>query len=267
MSHTRALIGADPECFVSNDGVISHCIDILGGSKDAPRIVSGGAVQEDNVLFEFNVDPTDNAGTFADLIYRVMTQGSDILSMHNLELVRNVSSHVYESLQGYPEKAFEFGCTPDYNALTGAVNPRPSATNELLRTAGGHVHIGWSHLHTVTEQDQRDVMVACDYVLGLISLLEDPDIRRRELYGKAGACRLKSYGAEYRTLSNYWIFNRAKTMIVHARAQEAYRIGTNKPLFETLKSVLPPEVVQDCINSGNVAEAKALIEVVSHATK
>jgi len=44
-----------------------------------------------------------------------------------------------------------------------------------------------------------------DVFLGLFSLFFDSDTKRREMYGKAGAFRPKSYGVEYRTLSNVWL--------------------------------------------------------------
>lgn len=258
-----ALIGADPEAFVARGANIYHCIGMLGGTKDEPRKVQFGAVQEDNVLFEFNVDPTADAKEFLRNINEVLAQGSDILADYNLRVRSNVSSHIYQSLEGFPDKAFEFGCTPDYNAMTNAENPRPSAENQLLRTAGGHVHIGWSHLKTVTVQDQRNVMMMCDYLLALPSLLEDPDTMRRELYGKAGACRLKSYGAEYRTLSNYWIWDQALIETVHGRAQEAY---DNVHLLPVYQSLIPQEDVQNCINNNDIATAKAYLEIIRHAT-
>lgn len=260
-----ALIGADPEAFVMRGGVIAHCIGILGGTKDAPRVVQYGAVQEDNVLFEFNIDPCDNVKDFKRNIGEVMAQGADILMDYGLRLKAKTSSHIYESLQGFPEKAFEFGCTPDYNAMTGEANPRPSAENQLLRTAGGHVHIGWSHLRTVTELDQRGVMQLCDYELALRSMLEDPDTLRRELYGKAGACRLKSYGAEYRTLSNYWIWDEATITSVYERAQRAVQkyFDGQLPLYQAVASQAD---VQNIINTNDVVSARAILEVLDHAT-
>lgn len=261
-----ALIGADPEAFVALSGNISHCIGLLGGDKSSPRAVDGGAIQEDNVLFEFNVDPTEDPNAFLQRIRGVLEQGSWVLAEHGLDLVPNRSSHVYPNMNGFPEGAFIFGCDPDYNAMTGEVNPKPSAEDPNLRTAGGHVHIGWSHLRTVTELDQRNVMMACDYLLGLPSLLEDPDTRRRELYGKAGACRLKSYGAEYRTLSNYWIWDDELVKAIHGRAQEALILGLSGKL-ERVQAILPQEAVQNIINTGNVAEAAAALEVIRHAAK
>ncbi|MOA35237.1 hypothetical protein D3C78_1566850 [compost metagenome] len=44
-----------------------------------------------------------------------------------------------------------------------------------------------------------------DYYLGLGSLLYDPDVKRRTMYGAAGAFRPKPYGVEYRVLSNAWL--------------------------------------------------------------
>lgn len=258
----KALIGADPEAFVNDGDVVWHCINKLGGSKDKPRPVDGGGLQEDNVLFEFNVDPTADAAEFAATINKVLDQGRVVLIDSGLFLSPNLSSFAYDNMEGFPEKAFEFGCTPDYNGYTGQVNPKPAAANPNLRTAGGHVHIGYSHLDTVTERKSRDIVCMCDYLLGLPSLLEDNDSKRRELYGKAGACRLKSYGPEYRTLSNYWIWDDALIQTVHQRAQKAYDDVAKLPLYQALVS---QEECQRIINENDVVAAKAALEVFRHA--
>ena len=47
-----------------------------------------------------------------------------------------------------------------------------------------------------------------DLYLGIPSIILDPEgSMRRRMYGKAGAFRKKSYGLEYRVLSNFWIFD------------------------------------------------------------
>jgi hypothetical protein len=45
-----------------------------------------------------------------------------------------------------------------------------------------------------------------DRYLGVPSLGWDKDQIRRKTYGKAGNCRVKEYGVEYRALSNAWLF-------------------------------------------------------------
>ena len=257
-----ALIGADPEVFVSRGPNIVHCIGLLGGTKESPVPVMGGALQEDNVLFEFNVDPSADANEFLSNIRMVLDQGANVLRMHMLKLTPGVSSHVYnpEVMASFPEKAFEFGCTPDYNAYGGVVNPSPSAVNECLRTAGGHVHIGFGHLSDVTKEQQERVGMMCDYLLGLPSLLEDNDELRRELYGKPGAIRYKSYGVEYRTLSNYWIWDDATVTLIHERAQRAYDM---RHRLEELQALIPQADVQAAINNNDRAAATAMLSLIA----
>lgn len=262
MTRNLALIGSDPEAFVSQGPNIVHCIDKLGGSKESPRPVVDGGLQEDNVLFECNIDPSNNPEEFLARLRNVLAQGADVLKQHGLRLTPNVSSHVYnpEMMAYFPEKAFEFGCTPDFNAMTGEQNESPSATNECLRTAGGHVHIGFGHLCTVTKQEQERVGMMCDYLLGLPSVLEDDDDLRRELYGKAGAIRYKSYGVEYRTLSNYWVWDDETVRTIHRRAQMAF---DERHRLEEFQAIVPQQEVQRVINTNSRAEASAMLKVLN----
>ena len=81
------------------------------------------------------------------------------------------------------------------------MNKKPSPPVPNMRSAGGHVHIE-------TSLNKRHVIQACDLFLGVPSVLMDEGEMRKQLYGKAGCFRPKSYGVEYRTLSNFWIFKK-----------------------------------------------------------
>jgi hypothetical protein len=62
-----------------------------------------------------------------------------------------------------------------------------------------------------------------DWYLGGWSLKHDSDPTRRTLYGRAGACRLKSYGVEYRVLSNFWMTTADRRKAVWNRMQLAVK--------------------------------------------
>lgn len=254
-------LGADPEIFVKKGSKISHCIGKLGGTKEEPIKVSGGALQEDNVLFEFNIDPCSKYEDFSSRITNVIIQGLTVLGPDFS--LSNKSSHIYtdSELAEFPESAFVFGCDPDYNALTGKMNPRPKAERGL-RTAGGHVHFGVKDLllseGTVMDEGvQRELIVLSDYYLGLPSLLLDGDDMRRQLYGQAGAMRFKEYGAEYRTLSNFWIHEESNKRWVWDQAQ---KVVANLKNLRELISIAPPAVVQDIINRSDRRSAESLMK-------
>jgi hypothetical protein len=73
------------------------------------------------------------------------------------------------------------------------------------------------------------------------------------LYGKAGAFRPKPYGAEYRTLSSFWIFS-------EPLREWAYR-GIQRAVESTID--LPGDKIQECINNGDEELAKALVNEFS----
>lgn len=260
----NVLIGADPELFVGNNGQVLTAIGKVGGTKEEPRLVPMGALQEDNVLLEFNIDPAESLEVFIRNIKGVLAKGREDLMQHNLDIIAGLSSHVYDPaiLDAAGEQAWIFGCEPDYNAHTRDQNYMPRDVNPMLRTAGGHVHIGFGHLERVTKSKSSNVIKMCDYILGLSSVLRDPDEERKQLYGKAGACRYKRYGVEYRTLSNFWLFTDELLAWAYNGGRAAYERLEDLPVFEKL---IDSDKVQNIINTGNKFEAEASLKALGLA--
>lgn len=205
-------MGCDPELFVKSkiDGKFVSAHDLLPGTKDKPFPVKCGAIQVDGVAAEFNIEPALTAFAWVSFISQVLAQLKERLPDHTLEIVPAVTfdPNYFYTL---PETTRELGCNMDYNAWTGQPNDPPDGVSTTMRTASGHIHIGWTE-----DMDPRDpehiedccmIVKQLDYYLGVPSLLWDNDPRRRLLYGKAGAFRPKPYGLEYRTLSNRWLTN------------------------------------------------------------
>lgn len=260
-------IGADPEVFVFEGGVPRSAIGLIGGEKHDPRRVDKGALQEDNVLAEFNIDPADNEEEFVNNIGVVMNILRGVLPQ-GMSL-GTVASHEFdvEYLRQQGSKAMEFGCDPDYNAYTLAANRMPEGVPPGLRTAGGHVHVGY----TTTEDVHTAAHVAryLDVFLGVPSVLLDNDSRRRLLYGGAGCFRTKSYGMEYRTLSNFWLHDEALTRWVYRNAVLGAQTALSSPsshdyVYTSVVGAevgrVPCEVVARCISTNDKALAKRIVE-------
>ena len=196
-SEMSVLIGADPEVFLrsTTSGKIVAAIGKLGGTKQKPSKCEHGAVQEDNVLAEYNIHP---AKTADEWVFYHQTMLREIMRRTNCEVVIK-ASHSFDIgyLQSLGKQAVELGCEPDFCIYEEEPNSKPNPF-QALRTAGGHIHIS-------TEQDITQVVKACDALLGVPSVLLDDDTQRRTMYGKAGCYRKKPYGVEYRSLSNFWL--------------------------------------------------------------
>lgn len=203
MKIANLLIGTDPEVFVINKQTkeIESAIDLIPGNKDFPFPISdtGHAIQTDNVMAEFCVPPANEPVALYQSIKYCLDTINQMLP-ENLETVVQASAKLHEKFLNN-EQAQTFGCDPDYNAYSLQQNEAPNS-NTNLRTAGGHIHIGYSESNLDTN---IEIIRALDLFLGLPSLILDTDTERRKMYGKAGAFREKSYGVEYRTLSNFWI--------------------------------------------------------------
>ena len=233
-------IGCDPEFFLHHKGKSISAIGVVGGTKDAPRPIGEGcAVQEDNVAVEFCIPPADSCTKFYTSIMYALDKIMDEVPAGLA--FKTTASEVFDDDQLQHPNALEFGCEPDSNAWTKKMNPRPKADNANLRSAGGHVHVG------ANDVDPVQLIRSMDLFLGVPSIKLDMDTERRKLYGKAGAYRPKPYGAEYRTLSNFWIWDKKLIEWVYhqtSRAVDFVRAGNKL-------SVKDGVMIQQCINNND----------------
>jgi hypothetical protein len=249
-------LGCDPELFLADaaGGLIS-AIGLIGGTKTSPAplpLGDGYAVQEDNVAVEFNTPPASDAEVFSTQIGNTIAFLEDSINERYGLKFSSLSAALFPEEQLSNPAALEFGCDPDYNVWTGKQNPRPSAPDKRLRSCGGHVHIGYPFLNK--EQADRAIKLV-DLFLGVGSVLVDEHgDMRRPLYGKGGAMRYKPYGVEYRTLSNFWVFNDKYRQWIFKNTEKAMSL-----LDTSFDIDSQGALIQEAINNNNKALAMQLV--------
>lgn len=261
---TGLKFGCDPELFVIDGNGEYVCADgLIPGTKAEPFKVERGAVQVDGMAAEFNTDPAETYQEFSDSIDAVMAQLQGMLPVgYKLVAVPSAtfSKKVWDKA---PDHAKELGCTPDFDAWEGRVNPPPNpAKNPRMRTASGHLHIGWTDNAQLDDIQYlmacRDLVKQLDWYLGAWSVYKDPDKNRRELYGKAGAMRFKPYGVEYRVLSNFWLkspelrletWNRLQTAILEMRSASKFYPDNQTVKMYNFNDTLIKSINTSTINS------------------
>lgn len=254
------MIGCDPELFVKQAGKFVSGFGMVKGDKKNPHKVENGAVQVDGHALEFNIDPADNEKTFLSNIESVLTQLRAMVP--DYELVADpVAQFTMDYLQSMPDEANELGCDPDFNAWEeGEANPRPDG-NVDFRTGGGHVHIGWTKDMDVNDPGHIEACIMLtkelDYYLGVPSLFWDGNDKRREMYGAPGAFRVKSYGVEYRSLSNAWL----RTPELQAFVYRMTRLAVKNLLDGKSMVNTYGDVARRAIASNSRAVAQDIIEV------
>lgn len=247
-------LGCDPEMFVKSieTGEIVSAEGKIGGTKEKPRAISenGHLVQEDNVMVEFNIPPSNNSIEFIDNINHVLDYLENYVGKQGLVLECK-ASHLFNEKYLQTEQAKVFGCEPDYNVYLQDENPKVDGDGRL-RSCGGHIHIGYPNPN---EESTERIIKSMDIFLGLPSVWLDSDTRRRRLYGTAGSFRFKNFGCEYRTLSNFWI----KDDDSMAWAYDNTILAVNTALKYDL-SVLHgyDEDIRQAIDESNIELAKSL---------
>ncbi len=152
-SQSLVKVGADPELFVMRDSKPVSAVPYFPGSKghEEPLLsYSGqvvGGVIHDNVSVEFTIPPAETASQFAQ---RIADAKTAIMAKLNSTKrpdggIRTINYFTLNSAGSFrfdkdelasPECA-TFGCSEDFSAWRGSVNPKPNAKKAgSLRVAG-----------------------------------------------------------------------------------------------------------------------------------
>jgi hypothetical protein len=208
---------------------------LVGGTKKDPIPVmegNGFAIQEDNVTLEFNTPPASTPQEFGDSIRKMLLYLFDLMEKKDCIINPSSSAIFSKELLEKHEKAYEFGCEPDFNVWFRSVNQKPEFCPFVIgkekgigeyRVAGFHIHTSYLvDYEPPTLEDVEIFVKAQDLFLGVPSVLLDIDRMRRHYYGRAGAFRLKEYGHEYRVLGSgllgltnvgEWVFQQTSRII------------------------------------------------------
>ena len=200
-------IGTDVEWLLYNEKERTPVVacGLVGGTKEAPLDLGlGYAVQEDNVMVEWNTPPA----TRWDVFYHNVSEAIQTVKTHVKATVgaeytiKPIPEWEFSPLDLESPQARTFGCDPDYDAYLGGAQ-RPDGAMGVLgnyRTCGGHIHLGGDF-------QCPDFVAAlfAEYYIGVLGCLPmDHSTMRSKWYGQPGIFRSKPYGIEYRTPSNAW---------------------------------------------------------------
>lgn len=258
----NVLIGADPELFLSKNNEIISAEGFIGGTKESPKYISdrGHAIQEDNVMIEFNIPACSTSEDFVNEINFVKTHLEQLVILFDCELNYSASATLNKKYLKTPQAKL-FGCEPDFNVYLKSINEPPHSSS-TLRTCGGHIHIGYEDPKFETSEL---IVYAMDIMLGLESLTLDKDVDRRKMYGNAGCFRAKDYGVEYRTLSNFWISNDDLIKWAFDKTIEAVELVNSGIVNEIIEEF--GKDIKDAIDNNKREKGETLINKIKEKIK
>jgi hypothetical protein len=249
--------GCDPELFFKQNGKIIGSEKVL--SKNGLEQLSN--VVEDGIQVEIHPSSTSCreilAGNIRDIFYNIRRKIKDT----DIELDFNSFVNIdIEEMESLSEKSKQFGCATSKNIYDKNAKIEVSDPSKYyFRSAGGHIHLGVdSGRVSVVHDNIVDIVKLLDIIVGNTCVLLDREkgnIERRKNYGRAGEFRIKNYGLEYRTLSNFWLRHCTLMSLVFGLSRYAVSIWRSNQAKDFLKSV-NYEDVRKAIDTNNITLAR-----------
>jgi hypothetical protein len=199
-------VGQDIEVMLRNaeTGQIIPCVDLVEGTKAKPQPVegypNGFAIQEDNVMLEYNAPPASSSNEFYEYCRTARSMVTKVAAALGC-VPEWIPEHTFTEKQLASPQAQTFGCEPDQDAWNGGAT---RTVNEVdfgnTRSCGGHIHLGGDF-------QCPDFVAALFMEYRMASLGREfisKKSERQRWYGRPGIFRSKPYGIEYRTPDNSW---------------------------------------------------------------
>lgn len=244
----QIMYGADPEFFLYKQG------ELISGAEAFPNPIEtdSGYIFNDGIVCEVNPIPSDSTigllRNLDNLFNIVRTYGFEL----KFEPIVETNKFILERAAQFDRSILTFGCSPDINIYQEELHSyRGDASNIFYRFAGGHIHIGVEGECEGKIELLKNVEARTGLAINSFANKEG-EKQRRNFYGRAGACRLKSYGIEWRTPSAA-IFN-INNSINYQQTTKLLEM-----LDLQIKNKISPldlsnEEVQKIINNGDVIE-------------
>lgn len=264
----HGMVGSDPEIFAENeDGSILPAFNFLPSKENPIKFNTQGLIN--NLYWDgFQAEFTTNASVCLDSHSDSIRAGLKGIYAHMIKhnpkaklSTQTVFEIPFDLIQNSKSEHVAFGCLKSLNAY-GMTGLEADGRDVFYRTAGGHIHFGFS-AHTTHPKSQESIVrmvKALDAILGIASVslfatLDNP--MRRQMYGLAGEYRLPPHGLEYRTLSNAWMFHPLMTHIVFDLARSASVFGEKHLMTEW--NATEKETIE-VINTANVNGAREILK-------
>lgn len=244
LERPSVTFGSDPELFVV--------------SKDNEMVPSQAVLDKDTVMvkkdgFQIELNPNSHScrQSSATYINYALQEAHRLAQAKGYKLSFKVGHIVSDDVWSKVSMMLKrFGCNPTVNAHEKNFK-RVTGLRERFRAGGGHIHLGFT-LKATSDVNKlvtlMDIMVGNTFVL----LDRDPDnARRRKNYGRAGEYRLKSYGLEYRVLSNFWMKKYVLWSTATGLLRQAIEVFNMPKLADDLLSRVDIKKVRDAINNND----------------
>lgn len=222
--NNQVVIGCDPEVFLlDQNGTPYSAEGIIGGSKWNKNWYDNNefSLEEDGLSAELGIKPATNAEEFSQRIEKALNK---IKSISNLSISLNTTEKFSEAMRNTPQ-GIESGCLPSLDVYMQQVNEPLNFFDDEYRYSGGHVHIGFGFDNDnewVEHVDPDKFIKAMDWYVGVPYIKKTGTLGSKvHPYRRLGQWRFKTYGAEYRTMGNEWVFSNESRKEVFERTQEA----------------------------------------------
>jgi hypothetical protein len=241
-------IGCDPEFFFKKKGLRGKIVEssvALPNGDVAEQY--GSLIIRDGFQGELNPQADTCRQRLAGNIYRSMRKIEEMGYSMVLGAGYWVPKAEFASLSDDSKK---FGCIPSEN-IYGEQGAILDATEYLFRPAGGHIHL---QLTPTLKTRVGKVVRLLDIFVGntCVPLDQDPlQVERRKNYGRAGEFRIKPYGVEYRTPSNFWLGRYEYMSMVFGLARMALAVASREAIADEVIELFRGPDIATAINENN----------------